>query len=132
MPVAPQPVPAETREGRDWLRGIGFRLPVSRSSMRAVTPNMAAAMFKREFWDRLRRDSLPLRHACALYDAAVNSGCAQSVKLAQRGFNTCVGPYGVKLAVDGIIQARRDFFESLARDKPSQTVFLAGSIGPMP
>ncbi len=94
---------AETRQGRDFLQRIGFRLPV-------------------------------------------NSGCAQSVRLAQRGYNACVGPYGVKIEVDGIlgprtraslacdtdaliravIQARRAFYEGLARDKPSQAVFLEG------
>ena len=137
---------AETRQGRDWLQRIGFRLPVNKASMRSVTPDMARAMFKREFWDRLRLDDMPFRPACALYDAAVNSGCAQSVRLAQRGYNACVGPYGVKIEVDGIlgprtraslacdtdaliravIQARRAFYEGLARDKPSQAVFLEG------
>ena len=111
-----------------------------------VGATMAEAMFKREFWDRLRLDDMPFRPACALYDAAVNSGCAQSVRLAQRGYNACVGPYGVKIEVDGIlgprtraslacdtdvliravIQARRAFYEGLARDKPSQAVFLEG------
>lgn len=137
---------AATQQGRDWLQRIGFRLPVNKASMRSVTPDMAEAMFKREFWDRLRLDDMPFRPACALYDAAVNSGCAQSVKLAQRGYNACVGPYGVKIGVDGIlgpetraslacdtdaliravIQARRAFYEGLARDKPSQAVFLEG------
>ena len=144
---------AATQQGRDWLQRIGFRLPVNKASMRSVTPDMAEAMFKREFWDRLRLDDMPFRPACALYDAAVNSGCAQSVKLAQRGYNACVGPYGVKIEVDGIlrprtraslacdtdaliravIQARRDFYEGLARDKPSRPFFWrAGSTGPMP
>lgn len=94
------------QQGRDWLQRIGFRLPVNKASMRSVTPDMAEAMFKREFWDRLRLDDMPFRPACALYDAAVNSGCAQSVKLAQRGYNACVGPYGVKIEVDGILGPR--------------------------
>ena len=118
---------AATQQGRDWLQRIGFRLPVNKASMRSVTPDMAEAMFKREFWDRLRLDDMPFRPACALYDA-------------------CVGPYGVKIEVDGIlgpqtraslacdtdaliravIQARRAFYEGLARDKPSQAVFLEG------
>lgn len=68
---------AATQQGRDWLQRIGFRLPVNKASMRSVTPDMAEAMFKREFWDRLRLDDMPFRPACALYDAAVNSGCAQ-------------------------------------------------------
>lgn len=137
---------AATQQGRDWLQRIGFRLPVTKTSMRAVTPDMARAMFKREFWDRLRLDDMPFRPACALYDAAVNSGCAQSVRLAQRGFNACARGSNVALDVDGIlgpktravlacdtdaliravIRARRAFYEGLARDDPSQAVFLEG------
>lgn len=45
---------AATQQGRDWLQRIGFRLPVNKASMRSVTPDMAEAMFKREFWARLR------------------------------------------------------------------------------
>lgn len=137
---------AANQKGRDFLQRIGFRLPVNKASMRSVTPDMARAMFKREFWDRLRLDDMPFRPACALYDAAVNSGCAQSVRLAQRGYNACARGSNVALDVDGIlgpktraalacdtdaliravIKARRDFYEGLARDKPSQAVFLDG------
>lgn len=137
---------AATQQGRDFLQRIGFRLPVNKASMRSVTPDMARAMFKREFWDRLRLDDMPFRPACALYDAAVNSGCAQSVRLAQRGYNACARGSNVALDVDGIlgpktraalacdtdaliravIQARRIFYEGLARDDPSQAVFLEG------
>lgn len=137
---------AATQQGRDFLQRIGFRLPVNKASMRSVTPDMARAMFKREFWDRLRLDDMPFRPACALYDAAVNSGCAQSVRLAQRGYNACARGSNVTLDVDGIlgpktraalacdtdaliravIQARRIFYEGLARDDPSQAVFLEG------
>ena len=137
---------AATQQGRDFLQRIGFRLPVNKASMRSVTPDMAEAMFKREFWDRLRLDDMPFRPACALYDAAVNSGCAQSVRLAQRGYNACARGSNVALDVDGIlgpktraalacdtdaliravIQARRIFYEGLARDDPSQAVFLEG------
>ena len=137
---------AATQQGRDFLQRIGFRLPVNKASMRSVTPDMARAMFKREFWDRLRLDDMPFRPACALYDAAVNSGCAQAVRLAQRGFNACARGNNVALDVDGIlgpktraalacdtdaliravIQARRIFYEELARDDHSQAVFLEG------
>lgn len=136
---------AATQGGRNFLQQIGVILPVTRQSMRDVTPDQARAMFRMEFWDSLGLDSLPLRPATMLYDAAVNCGCAQSVRLAQRGYNRCV-VHGVKLAVDGkmgpltrkalqqdtdaivsaVIQARRDFYTELATAKPSQEVFLKG------
>lgn len=138
---------AATQDGRDFLERIGVRLPVTRQSMRDVTPDQAGAMFKREFWNSLRLDGYPFGVALTLYDAAVNCGCAQSVKFAQRGYNACVGPNGVRLAVDGkagpltrsalcahatpavlsaMLDARQDFYNDLAARKPSQAVFLDG------
>lgn len=138
---------AATQDGRDFLERIGVRLPVTRQSMRDVTPDQARAMFRQEFWNSLRLDDYPFGVALALYDAAVNCGCAQSVKFAQRGYNACVGPNGVRLAVDGkagpltrkalcahatpavltaMLDARRRFYEELAANKPSQAVFLDG------
>ena len=138
---------AATQDGRDFLERIGVRLPVTRQSMRDVTPDQARAMFRQEFWNSLRLDDYPFGVALALYDAAVNCGGAQSVKFAQRGYNACVGPNGVRLAVDGkagpltrkalcahatpavltaMLDARRRFYEELAANKPSQAVFLDG------
>lgn len=138
---------AATQDGRDFLERIDVRLPVTRQSMRSVTPDQARAMFRREFWNSLRLDDYPFGVALTLYDAAVNCGCAQSVKFAQRGYNACVGPNGVRLAVDGkagpltrkalcahatpavltaMLDARQRFYEELAANKPSQAVFLDG------
>lgn len=136
---------AGTQAGRDFLQQIGIDLPVTRQRMRRITFEQARAMFRHEFWDALHLDDLPFRQAALLYDAAVNSGPAQAVRLSQRGYNRCV-THGVKLAVDGvlgpmtrkalqtdtdaviraIIQARRDFYESLAESRPDQRVFLKG------
>lgn len=137
---------AGTAEGEALLRRLGVHLPVTATAIRRLTARQAAALFRYAFWDRLNLDGLPLRPACVLYDAAVNCGPAQSVMLAQRGYNRCVGPYGVKLVVDGvlgphsraalaadtdtiikaILKERRSFYRQLAASRPSQTVFLEG------
>lgn len=136
---------AGTQAGRDFLQQIGIDLPVTKQRMRCITSGQARAMFRHEFWDALHLDGLPFRQAALLYDAAVNSGPAQAVRLSQRGYNRCV-THGVSLAVDGvlgpmtrkalqtdtdaviraIIQARRDFYENLAESRPDQRVFLKG------
>lgn len=136
---------AETAAGRDWLQHLGVILPVTKSSMLQITPSQAKAMFRHEFWDSLRLDELPLRPAVCLYDMAVNSGPAASVRIAQRGYNRCV-IHGVKLAVDGvlgiqtrkalaqdtkaiinaILDARVAFVEDIVRGDESQRVFLNG------
>lgn len=136
---------ANTQSGRDFLHQIGVRLPVTPESMRQITPDQVASMFKREFWSSLRLDDLPLRPAICLYDMAVNSGPSASVRTAQRGYNRCV-LHGVKLAEDGILgpltrkalsqdtdavinamlDMRVAFVEAIARNDESQHAFLQG------
>lgn len=136
---------AATASGKNFLQAIGVSLPVTRAVMRQLRPGQVAAMFRRERWDALRLDELPFRQAALLYDAAVNHGPAQGVKLSQRGYNRCV-THGVKLAVDGIlgplsrkalqtdtdkvvreiIQSRREFYEDIVARRPEQGVFLRG------
>ncbi len=136
---------ATTSTGKNLLQSLCIRVPVTRASVAGITREKAAALFRHEFWDRLKCDQLPFRQAAMLYDAAVNCGCKQALKFSQRGYNNCVN-YGSKLAVDGlmgpltrralsqdtpalvraILQCRRDFYEQLAQSKPSQAVFLKG------
>lgn len=136
---------AITEDGRDWLQRIGIILPISKTSMRQITRDQAKSMFKREFWNRLQLDTLPLRPAVCLYDMAVNSGQAASVRTAQRGYNRCV-THGIKLATDGILgpqtrkalaqdtdviinailDARKDFVEEIVRRDAGQGIFLDG------
>ncbi|MDE7372102.1 MAG: hypothetical protein K2N07_10280 [Desulfovibrio sp.] len=137
---------AATASGKNFLQAIGVALPVTKAVMRQLRLGQVAAMFRRERWDALRLDELPFRQAALLYDAAVNHGPAQAVKLSQRGYNRCV-THGVKLTVDGIlgpltrkalqntdtdavvraiIEARREFYESIVAARPDQGVFLRG------
>lgn len=137
---------ASTSHGVDFLRSLGVApIPVTRETIRRLTPEQVAVMFRREFWDKLDLDVLPLRQAVVLYDAAVNHGPKQAVKFSQRGFNSLV-TYGDRLVEDGIIgpktraalkyvsdsllkaivQSRRDFYSRLVASKPDQRVFLAG------
>lgn len=138
---------AKNGDGLQYLSALALRpLPPTKTTVVHLTKTQAEALFRREFWDRLKLDSLPFSMAALLYDAAVNCGCTQSVKLAQRGYNRCVG-YGVPLAVDGILgpktrkalaatvttpvvtaclEARRTFYRQLVRNKPDQEVFLRG------
>lgn len=137
---------AATPKGERFLRDLGVRLPVGVTSLRRLNRTQARRIFRYAFWDRLDLDSLPFRMATILYDAAVNCGCVQAVKLAQRGYNHCV-LYGVRLAEDGILgsrtrsalagtdtdrcveqilEARRAFYRLLVARDPSQRVFLHG------
>lgn len=137
---------ASTQAGRDTLDRMGIILPVTRNTIKKLTETQAASIYRWQAWDALKLDLIPLRPAVVIYDAAVNSGPRQSVKLAQRGYNTCVA-YGQPLDTDGImgpatrkamqqadtdkilmamLDQREQFFNDLVRAKPSQEVFLAG------
>ena len=139
---------AESQPNRDVLERMGIRLPITRQVIYDLTETQAASLFRWQFWDKLRLGLIPLRPAVVLYDAAVNSGPAQSVKLAQRGYNRCV-TYGQPLMVDGImgpatraamqladtdkaltamLDAREAFFQTIVANNPSQQVFLRGWI----
>lgn len=141
-------VAAESQSNRDTLERMGIRLPITRNVIIDLTEAQAASLFRWQFWDKLTLDLIPLRPAAILYDAAVNSGPAQSVKLAQRGYNRCVA-YGQPLVVDGImgpatraamqladtdkclsamLDAREAFFQTIVANNPSQQVFLRGWI----
>lgn len=137
-----------TQSNRDVLERMGIRLPITRQVIYDLTRDQAASLFRWQFWDKLKLSLIPLRPAVVLYDAAVNSGPAQSVKLAQRGYNRCVA-YGQPLVVDGImgpatraamqladtdkaltamLDAREKFFQTIVANNPSQQVFLRGWI----
>lgn len=44
----------------------------------------AAKIYKRDYWDKVRGDSLPFGVALAVFDFAVNAGVDRSIKLLQR------------------------------------------------
>ncbi len=137
---------AESQASRDILGCMNIPLPITRQIIIDLTEVQAAALFRWQFWDRLKLDLIPLRPSVVLYDAAVNSGPGQSVKLAQRGYNRCITS-GKPLAVDGVIgpatrtamlmadtekalsamlDERSKFFQNIVDKKPSQRVFLRG------
>lgn len=85
-----------------WLKSIGYDVnndgDINQQDIRCLTPQIAENLFKKHFWTRSRLDELPQVIATVVYDANVNMGIKQSVKLLQRACNSFLGGY---LAVDG-------------------------------
>tara|TARA_R110000751_G_scaffold307636_1_gene430280 strand:- start:547 stop:1029 length:483 start_codon:yes stop_codon:yes gene_type:complete len=50
----------------------------------ALTLDDAKAIYRRDYWVRVKADELPAELRSVLFDAAVNSGVAQSIKWLQR------------------------------------------------
>ena len=62
--------------------------------IKALTLEAAKEIYKRDYWDRAQCDKLPPALAYLLFDAAVNSGIGQAIRLLQRALG---------LADDGIL-----------------------------
>ena len=62
--------------------------------MRSIPIDTVAAIYRREYWARIKADELPAAIRYPMFDAAVNSGTKQAIIWLQRALNT---------TVDGII-----------------------------
>lgn len=86
-----------------WLKDIGCDVnndgDINQQDIRCLTSEIAADLFKQHFWTRSGLDIYPQAIATVVYDANVNMGIKQSVKLLQRACNTFTGQ---RLVVDGI------------------------------
>lgn len=137
-----------------WLRQEGLAFgdvdgdgDIDSDDIRALTPDMAAAMFKKKFWDPYGLDLLPQLTATLHYDCTVNAGPRQATLITQRACNQIVGSYGSKLVVDGkfgtrthtflkqfstpalaehMLKGRIRFYRELAQSKPQFQCFLKG------
>lgn len=49
-----------------------------------ITLDQAKAIYKRDYWDKVKGDQLPQRLAFHVFDMAVNSGIRQGIKLLQK------------------------------------------------
>jgi lysozyme family protein len=93
--------------------------------IKALTLDGAKAIYKRDFWDKVRGDSLPYPVAFEMFDAAVNHGVKRAVEFAQEALGAHVdgqlGPVTLKAAQtvnpDAFIRrfngARLEFFTNL-------------------
>ena len=61
--------------------------------MRALPVDVAKSIYKASYWTPCKCDELPDPVAFDVFDTAVNSGCAQSIKFLQRALN--IGDDGV-------------------------------------
>ena len=125
------------------VTGAGIALPVTADTIRRLTAQQAAQLFRVEFWQPLRCDELPPAVALCLYDMAVNHGRAGAVKILQRAATIFdpglavdgkLGPktmavakrMGSAYAVGIIANARQRYYDNIVARNPSQHAFLRG------
>ena len=60
---------------------------VDEAEMRSLTPDVVAPIYKNNYWDRVVGNELPVGVDYCVFDAAVNLGPSQAIKLIQRALN---------------------------------------------
>ena len=86
--------------GKGDLKGTKFGISAKaypKLDIRSLTKDRAQALYKRDYWDKVRADDLPAGLDYVAFDAAVNSGPAQSARWIQRA---------VGIEADGIVGER--------------------------
>ncbi len=93
--------------------------------MRDLTPDDVAPIYKKNYWDRVKGDSLPSGLDWSCFDWAVNSGSGRPAKAVQRAVGAtadgAIGPATLglimekdpKFIIEYVHDVRQDFYKSL-------------------
>ncbi len=93
--------------------------------MRDLTPEDVAPIYKKNYWDRVKGDSLPSGLDWACFDWCVNSGSGRPAKAVQRAVGAtadgAIGPATLglimekdpKFIIEYVHDVRQDFYKSL-------------------
>lgn len=112
---------------------------IDADDIRALTPERAAGVLRRAFWDVFPLDIVPGPLALAVYDTAVNMGVGQAKRLTQEALHLDVdGRWGPKTwaaikacsdpkaAALAMVERRRERYASLVRNNPALGKFSRG------
>lgn len=105
----------------DWRQRKGLDL----RSVRSLEQSELEAIYRRQYWDVVKGDSLPAGVDYCVFDFAVNSGANRAARYLQRAVGVAedgqIGPVTLKAVaamepdclVDGICNARMTFLKGL-------------------
>jgi lysozyme family protein len=118
----------------EWTEGRGG----GTRSVREITDAEVYAIYKTRYWDAARCDALPWPLALCHFDAAVNHGVRNAIKLLQRALGVDDdGIFGPKTQAalnaadpDALFgqwyAARLKFYYDICQGRPASRVFLLG------
>lgn len=133
-----------------YLKSLGIELgdvdldgDVDIDDIKALTPDKAKAIYRREWWDRYGYFKLPDIVGTKVFDLSVNMGAKQAHRLLQRALRACgkeviqdgvLGPKTLSAAHSSIPEAllaalrseAAGFYRSLIAKKPELSVFETG------
>ena len=108
---------------RVWEEWVGHA--VDEQTMRNLTPDLVAPLYKKRYWDAVRADDLPSGVDFVVFDCAVNSGVGRASKFLQQAAGVTddgkIGPGTLqavmakdpKELVDAFCDQRQAFLEAL-------------------
>lgn len=110
---------------------------IDADDIRALTPERAAGVLRRSFWDVFPLDNVPDPLALAVYDTAVNMGVGQAKRLTQKALSVDAdGRWGpltwaaIKACTEtvalALVECRRARYAALVRNNPSLGRFSRG------
>ena len=103
----------------------GLAESLTEQEMRDLTPEDVAPIYKKNYWDRVKGDSLPSGLDWACLDWAVNSGSGRPAKAVQRAVGAtqdgAIGPQTLGLIMEKdpeeiinyVYGVRQDFYKGL-------------------
>ena len=109
---------------RVWEDYVGHK--VDEQTMRNLTKELVAPLYRKEYWDAVHGDKLPCGADYLAFDFAVNAGAFRSIKTIQRALNITadgiIGPVTVKAIQDtnaeefinNFTDAKENFYKGLA------------------
>jgi len=91
--------------GQGELRGTKYGIAshaYPTLDIRGLTIEQAKAIYRRDYWDRIKADQLPAALAVDVFDAAVNMGVSQATRMMQRALGVTadglIGPQTIAAA----------------------------------
>jgi lysozyme family protein len=117
---------------RVWEEYVGHE--VDEKTMRALTPDIVAPMYKSKYWDKIKGDDLPNGVDYCVFDAAINSGPGRAAKWLQSTVGVepdgGIGPKTLaavdNFGAEALIQAYADRRLSFLSDLPTWDTFGKG------
>ena len=103
---------------RVWEDYVGHK--VDEQTMRSLTKELVAPLYKSRYWDAVHGDQLPSGADYLAFDFAVNAGAFRCIKTIQRALNITadgiIGPVTIKAIQDTNAE---DFIEKFSNAKES-------------
>ena len=111
---------------------------VTKDEMRAMPRDHVDQIYKDNYWDRIKGDSLPSGLDIAVFDFAINAGTGRSAKVLQSiigakedgviGSKTLeiVWQKSAKDILSKFTKKRKEFYDAIVKNNPSQKKFIKG------